>query len=163
MIFWILYFMYLHALHVYPLLGKDSVNIFSRNPTRATIGRLSLCNGAVNTPRKQFWLFSVESVPKGYKMTQNTRPSKGVVEYRVQTKWRVEFREASLLKVEHVTRGIEMSRIFWTGSFRIMTREELVCEKETSCVILSVRLLKLRCQGTTSEGWESECVCNGER
>jgi hypothetical protein len=34
------------------LLGNDSVNTFPREPTRATIGRLLLGNGSVNTPEK---------------------------------------------------------------------------------------------------------------
>jgi hypothetical protein len=33
------------------LLGNDSVNIFPREPTRATIGRLLLGNGSVTTPK----------------------------------------------------------------------------------------------------------------
>jgi hypothetical protein len=34
-----------------PLIGNDSVNTFPREPTRATIGRLLLCNGSVNMPK----------------------------------------------------------------------------------------------------------------
>jgi hypothetical protein len=34
-----------------PLLGNDSVNIFPPEAMRATIGRLLLDNGSVNTPK----------------------------------------------------------------------------------------------------------------
>jgi hypothetical protein len=33
------------------LLGNDSVNTFTREPTRATIGRLLIGNGSINTPK----------------------------------------------------------------------------------------------------------------
>jgi hypothetical protein len=39
-----------------PLLGNDSVNTFPRKRTRATVGRLLLGNGPVNTPLQQYTL-----------------------------------------------------------------------------------------------------------
>jgi hypothetical protein len=40
-----------------PLLGNDSVNTFPREPTRETIGRLLLGNGAVYTLDQQYKLY----------------------------------------------------------------------------------------------------------
>jgi hypothetical protein len=54
----------------------------------------------------------------------------------------VEFRETSLPGYEPGTRGIELSRVFGSGSYRITAKKELGCEKKTSSVIeVTVRLL----------------------
>jgi hypothetical protein len=55
-------------------LGKHS----PAKQTRSTIWRLLLGNGAVITPLQQYRLFSVRSVPRGYKRTQ----SEDATEYR---------------------------------------------------------------------------------
>jgi hypothetical protein len=63
------------------LLGNDSVNIFPREPTHVTIGRLLLGNGSVQTPetirdnRRRCFLWCP---PRGY----ITRRSKGAVSCR---------------------------------------------------------------------------------
>jgi hypothetical protein len=45
---------YIHVVTCIPLLGNDSVNTFPCKPRVATIGHLSLGNGAVNTTREQY-------------------------------------------------------------------------------------------------------------
>jgi hypothetical protein len=110
-----------------PLLGNDSVNTFQRKPTWATVGRLLLVNGAVNTPRQEYRLCFLwgpcRGVIKGH--SQKTRRSR---EQNCRSrKWRVEFRDASL-------GAEELSRVFGISSCRIIERKELVCEKKTSCV-----------------------------
>jgi hypothetical protein len=79
-----------------PLLGNDSVNTFPLEPTRATIRRLLLGNGSLNTPkitrdnrRRCFpW-----GLPRGY----ITRSSKGAVgcyqKLREFSWWRVRLSE----------------------------------------------------------------------
>jgi hypothetical protein len=47
----------------------------------------------------------------------------------------VEFRDASLPGYELGRRRIEVSRVFGIGSYRMMARKKLVCEKKTSYVI----------------------------
>jgi hypothetical protein len=79
-------------------------------------------------------VFSVGSVPKGYKRhSQKTRPSSS----REVEKSKVEFRDASLPGYELVSRGIELSRVFGVGSCRIMARKELGGAKKTSRVLWS--------------------------
>jgi hypothetical protein len=51
---------------------------------------------------------------------------------------RVQFRDASLPGYELGSRGIELYRVFGIGTYRIMVKEELDCERKTSCVNLSV-------------------------
>jgi hypothetical protein len=48
---------------------------------------------------------------------------------------RVEFRDASLPGYEFESRGIELSRVFGIGNYRIVERRELHCDKKTSCVV----------------------------
>jgi hypothetical protein len=45
----------------------------------------------------------------------------------------VQLRDESLPGYELGSRGIELSRVFGTGSCRIMAGQELGCEKKTSC------------------------------
>jgi hypothetical protein len=58
------------------LLGNDSVNTFPRKPTRATIGRLLLDNGSVNTP-KTIRDNKGRCFPRGPPRGYITRSSKG--------------------------------------------------------------------------------------
>jgi hypothetical protein len=115
-----------------PLLGNDSVNIFPREPKRATIGRLLLGNGSVNTPkttgdnRGRFpW-----SPLRGY----ITRISKGAVSCN-----RVEFRDVSLPGYELGSRGNELSRVFGTGSYKTMIRKWVRRRKEDSMCDLKLQ------------------------
>jgi hypothetical protein len=63
-------------------------------------------------------------VQSGYKAQQ----------YRIESR-RFEFRDASLPGYELGGRGIELSRVFGSGSCRIMARKELGWEKKTSYMV----------------------------
>jgi hypothetical protein len=52
-------------------------------------------------------------------------------------KSQVELRDASLPGYEFGSRGIDLSQDFGIGRCRIMVRNELVCEKKISFLILS--------------------------
>jgi hypothetical protein len=59
--------------------------------------------------------------------------------YKEELIWEelVDFRDASLPGYELGSKGIELSRIFGIGRYRIMVRKELGGAKKTSCVIWS--------------------------
>jgi hypothetical protein len=78
-------------------------------------------------------VFSVWSVPKGYKRTQSEDASK----HSSLVEWRVEFRDASRPGYELGSGGIELSRVVGIGSCRIITRNELNYVKKNSCVVWS--------------------------
>jgi hypothetical protein len=130
--FVIRYYESIHSIlwRVYQLLGNDSVNIFPRKPTRATIGRLSLDNGAVNTLHQQYRLCfpwgPCRGVMKGHRRRDLVKNS--------SREWRVEFRDPSLLGYEL---GIELSQVSGISRCRIMAREELGCSKKNSYAIWS--------------------------
>jgi hypothetical protein len=132
------------------LLGNDSVNTFSRTPTRATIGRLFLGNRSVKTPktikdnrRRCFpW-----GPPRGY-ITNSSREQLVVV--RSLDIW-----DEELIWVSCCQEFGRILQMAVQGDWEEMTRKELRSAKRLhEWFEVTVRLLYIRCQDTTCEGWK---------
>jgi hypothetical protein len=113
-----------------PLLGNDLVNTFPREPTRATIERLLLGNGSVNTPEiirdNRRRCFSGDP-PRGY----ITRSSKGAVVVR---SWESSVEEEFIWVSCFQELGWVLDMAV-EGDWEEMASNELDCAKKTSCVI----------------------------
>jgi hypothetical protein len=167
---------------VYPLLGNDSVITFPHN-NRISIPMKRICKHASLTTKVVFYVESEQSGYKEVfgNIEQNSgtvgseglsfeAPASGVWawEQRCWTEssfetpacqdmslgaeelnW-VECRDASLPGHELGSRGVEFSWVFGIGNCKIrMWKEDFMCDLKWQWG------LKIRCQDTTSEDWES--------
>jgi hypothetical protein len=113
-----------------PLLGSNSVNTFPREPTCATIGRLLLGNGSVNTLKiirdNTRWCFPLDP-PRWY----ITRSSKGAVS------WCQKLREFSWRRVhlrELMSRiGSSSGDVSRRGLIRNGKKESRLCKEDFIC------------------------------
>jgi hypothetical protein len=111
------YYYYYILWWIDPFLGNDSVNTFLQEPTHATIGRLLLGNGSVNTPnRRRCFLWGP---PRDY----ITRSSKEAVSCC-----------CCCCCCQELGRVLEMAV---EGDWEETARKELSSVKRTSCVIWS--------------------------
>jgi hypothetical protein len=145
-------FYHLILWHMDPLLGNKSVNTFPWEPTHATIGHLLLGNESVNTP-KIIWDNRRWCILLGSLWGCITRSSKGAVsccQKLRQFSWgRVHF--SQLLSRIRSSSGDGSWRWFRRNSKKgigFKWRRYMWFE-------VTMRVLKIRCLDTTSEGWES--------
>jgi hypothetical protein len=114
------------------LLGNDSVYTFPRKPTRKTIGRLLLDNGAVNTP-KIIWDSRSRCFPWGPPLGYITRSSKGAVSgQELRVRFEEEFIRESCCR--ELGRVLEMAV---EDDWEEMARKKSGGAKKNSCVIWS--------------------------
>jgi hypothetical protein len=115
-----------------PLLGNDSVKIFPREPTSATIRHILLGKGSVKT-RKTIRENRKRCFPWGPPRGYITGSFKGAVVVRI---WENSVEEEFIWESCCRERG-RVLKMAVEGDWEEMARKELGCEKKTSCVIWS--------------------------